>query len=77
MRNDRYTWEMWLGNLNNYSRKPAIHTFSPILGTHTVVNEIGAMDAIRKLHILDMQGEEVSVNAFISQLEAETLTTHF
>ena len=42
MKNWRFTWEMWLGNYNNYSLKKAILTFSPILKYWAVYNEVPA-----------------------------------
>lgn len=49
MKNGRFTWEMWLGYYNGYSRKINVKTYSPFLKKFAVSDEVGAMEIVRNL----------------------------
>lgn len=57
MRNDRFSWEMWLGYYNGYSRKIDINTYSPLLNDLAVQDEVGAMEVVRRLSEFEELGK--------------------
>ncbi len=68
MKNGRFTWEMWLGNFNDYSRKPVIRTFSPILGKCSVEDEFAALEVLKLLDLADQSNIEVNPSFFIPKI---------
>ena len=74
MKNGRFTWEMWLGNFNGYSRKHDIRTFSPVLGYCSVRDEIGALEVLKFLDLSDQLGITVTPDLLEEKMDAALLT---
>lgn len=71
MRDERFTWEMWLGYFNGYSRKINIKTYSPLLNELAVSDEVGAMEVIRKIDFFESNNLDPYSSDFVGGIDTK------